>query len=453
MSPAQALGLKDIAIDSHILLFTLLLSIICGILFGLAPAYQIIRTNVQSFLKEGGRGLTTSIRGNKIRRIMVVSEIALAVILVAGAALLLQSFHKLQQVSPGFNTDNVLMVRFDLPESRYPQAKNATLFYRQLLDRIKSIPTVESAAQSIFVPLFNSNSNWAFEIEGKSDGVHPAFYNLVSDDYFRTLKIPLRKGRFFSKQDEERSEGAVIINETMARRNWPNEDPIGKRINVNLGPQIWREIVGVVGDVKNSSLSQTPEAQMYFPLIDVPFAPLRFGGLIVRAKSNPVALVTSIKSEISSMDNKLPLATVRTMEEVVSKSISQTRFTTALLALFASVALMLAAVGIYGVISYSVSQRIHEIGVRMVLGARKEQILGLVVKQGVVLAAVGLLIGIVSAILLTRLITSLLFEVSSTDPLTYLFISFLLGMVALSASYIPARRAASVDPINALRYE
>ncbi len=452
MSPAQSLGLKDITIDSHILIFTLSISVICGILFGLAPAYQIIRTNVQSFLKEEGRGLTTGIRGNKIRRIIVVSEIALAVILVAGATLLIKSFHKLEQVSPGFDTDNVLMVRFDLPESRYPQAQNAARFYRQLLDRIKSFPVVESAAQSVFVPLFNSNSNWGFEIEGKPDGIYLAFYNLVSDDYFRTLKIPIRKGRFFSKQDEERSEGAVIINETMARRYWPGEDPIGKRINVNLGPQIWREIVGVVGDVKNSSLSQTPDAQMYFPLIDVPFASLRLGSLIVRTKSNPLAFVTSIKSEIRSMDRNLPLATVQTMEEIVSKSISQTQFITALLALFASVALLLAAVGIYGVISYSVSQRVHEIGVRMVLG-RKEQILGLVVRQGFILAAVGLFIGIVSAILLTRLISSLLFEVSSTDPLTYIFISFLLGIVALSASYIPARRAAGVDPITALRYE
>ncbi|HSE41137.1 MAG TPA: FtsX-like permease family protein, partial [Acidobacteriota bacterium] len=280
-----------------------------------------------------------------------------------------------------------------------------------------------------------------------------AFYNLVSEDYFRTLKIPLRKGRFFSKQDQQKREGAVIINETMARLYWGDTDPIGKRINVNLGPQVWREIVGVVGDVKNSHLGQKPDAQMYFPLIDVPFASIRMGSLIVRTKSNPLQQLSTIKSEIRSIDRNLPLAKVQTMEEVVSKSMAQPRFTTALLGVFALLALILAAIGIYGVISYSVAQRIHEIGVRMVLGARKEQILGLVVGQGVVLVAIGLSIGVVSAILLTRLMSSLLFEVRTTDPFIYVTISVLLGTVAVAASYIPARKASKVDPITALRYE
>ena len=453
ISPTEILGLKDVKIDSHILFFTLLLSIFSGLLFGLAPAYQMLRVNVQFFLKEGGRGITSGVRGKQMHRILVVSEIALAVILVTGAGLLIKSFYNLQKVSPGFTTKNILMVRFDLPETRYPRTSDAAAFYTQLLDRIKSLNEVESAAQAVFLPLYNSDSNWGFELEGKTNDIHSAFYNLVSEDYFRTLKIPLRNGRFFSKQDQEKSEGAVIINETMARKYWPDVDPIGKRINVNLGPQIWREIVGVVGDVKNSNLSQNPESQMYFPLIDVPFASIRMGTLIVRTRSNPSQLLGIIKSDIQSLDRNLPLATVKTMEEVVSKSMAEPRFTTILLAIFAFVALLLAAVGIYGVISYSVAQRVHEIGLRMVLGARKSEILKLVVGQSVVLTAIGLTIGIVCAALLTRFVTSLLFEVSPTDPVTYILISFLLGAVAISASYIPARKATQVDPNIALRYE
>ena len=453
ISPTEILGLKDVKIDSHILFFTLLLSIFSGILFGLAPAYQMLRVNVQFFLKEGGRGITSGVRGKQMHRILVVSEIALAVILVTGAGLLIKSFYNLQKVSPGFTTKNILMVRFDLPETRYPRTPDAAAFYTQLLNRIKSLKEVESAAQAVFLPLYNSDSNWGFELEGKTNDIHSAFYNLVSEDYFRTLKIPLRKGRFFSKQDQERSEGAVIINETMARRYWPDVDPIGKRINVNLGPQIWREIVGVVGDVKNSNLSQNAESQMYFPLIDVPFASIRMGTLIVRTRSNPSQLLSIIKSDIQSLDRNLPLATVQTMEEVVSKSMAEPRFTTILLAIFAFVALLLAAIGIYGVISYSVAQRVHEIGLRMVLGARKSEILKLVVGQSVVLTAIGLTIGIVCAVLLTRFVTSLLFEVSPTDPVTYILISFLLGAAAISASYIPARKATQIDPNIALRYE
>ena len=454
LSPAGTLGLKDVKIDSNTLGFTLLISILSGVLFGLAPIFQIVRSNLQPFLKEGGRGMTSGVRGKQMRRFFVVSEIALAAVLVIGAALLLKSFFKLQQVSPGFQTENVLLVRFDLPENRYPQTKQAAAFYRQLLDRISALPAVQSSAQAVFVPLYNSDSNWGFEMEGKTDeGISSAFYNLVSEDYFQTLQIPLLKGRVFSKQDQERSESAVIINETMARKFWRDENPIGKRINVNLGPVIWREIVGVVGDVKNSSLGNEAGSQMYFPLIEVPFASIRMGSLIVKTKSNPLSIVTGIKSEIQSLDPNLPLANVQTMDQVVSKSIAQTRFTSTLLALFACVALLLAAVGIYGLISYSVAQRTHEFGIRMVLGARKKQILRLVVGQGLVLAAFGLMVGVFSAILLTRLMSSLLFEVSSTDPVTYLLISVLLGSVSLAASYIPARKAVKVDPIIALRHE
>jgi putative ABC transport system permease protein len=453
-SPTDTLGLKDFRIDSTVLGFTLLISIVSGMLFGLAPAFQVGRSNIQLFLKEGGRGMTSGVRGKTMRRFLVISEIALASVLVIGAALLLKSFYKLQQVSPGFQTENVLMVRFDLPENRYPQTEQAAAFYRQMLDRIESIPVVQSAAQAVFVPLYNSDSNWGFEIEGRHDeGVRSAFYNLVSDHYFETLEIPLIKGRFLSRQDQERSEGAVVINETMARRFWPNENPIGKRINVNLGPEIWREIVGVVGDVKNSNLRNETDSQMYFPLIEVPFASIRMGSLIVKTKSNPLSIVSTIKSEIQSMDRNLPLANVQTMDQILSTSVDQARFTSVLLALFACIALILAIVGIYGLISYSVAQRTHEIGVRMVLGARKKQILGLVVGQGLMLVAIGLTVGISGAILLTRLMSSLLFEVSSTDPAIYIAISFLLGCVALAASYIPARKAARVDPMIALRYE
>ena len=447
-------GLQEIKIDPPILGFTFLISALSGILFGMAPALQMARGNVQTALKDATRGTTSGLRGSRVRKSLVVSEIALSVVLVIGAGLLIRSFHNLQQVSPGFNFQNVLIVRFDLPPTRYSQTSQAADFYQRLQERINALPAVRSSAEAVFVPLFNSESNWAFEMEGRSqEGVKSAYYNLVSSDYFKTLEVPLKRGRFFSKQDQEKPEGAVIINETMARQFWPNEDPIGKRINVSLGTRIWREIVGVVGDIRTVNLGSVPDAQMYFPLIDVPFASIRSGNLIIRTQSNPLSLVEPVKSAIRSMDPNLPFATVRTLEEVVSLSVSQPRFTTALLGLFASIAMLLAAVGIYGVISYSVAQRVHEIGVRMALGARSNQILSLVVGQGVMLAAIGIGIGLVAALILTRLLSSLLFEVTSTDPATFVVISLLLGIVALIASYIPARRAAKVDPMIALRYE
>jgi putative ABC transport system permease protein len=454
ISPARVLDLQNIKMDSSILFFTFLVSALSGILFGMAPAFQMARSEVQSWLKDTTRGTTSGVRGSRVRNMLVVSEIALSVVLVIGAGLLIRSFYKLQRVSPGFNSNSVLSVRFDLPEARYPQAFQAAQFYDQLLSRINSLPSVKSSADAIFIPLFNSESNWGFEIEGRTqEGAKVAYYNMVSPDYFKVLEVPLLHGRFFTKQDQEKTEGAVIINETTARRFWKDENPVGKRINVNMGIPVWREIVGVVGDVRNISLGAAPDLQMYFPLIDAEFATIRMGNLLIRTESNPLALVEPVKSEIRSLDPNLPFATVRTLDEIVSTSVAQPRFTTALLGLFASIAMLLAAIGIYGVISYSVARRTHEIGIRMALGARRNQIVNLVVGQGVALAAIGVAIGLIAAILLTRVMSSLLFEISATDPVTFVVISAVLGFVALIASYVPARRAAKVDPMIALRYE
>ncbi len=452
--PEHGPRLAGIRIDKQVLIFTFLLSTLSGVLFGLLPAFQISRTDVQTSLRETTRSATAGLKGSRVRQLLVISEIALAVVLVIGAGLMIKSLHQLKNVSPGFSPQNVLLIPLDLPHARYARTEDAAQFHEQLLQRIMSIPSVRSAAVSVYAPLLNMHSDWYFEIEGRTDEEgSTAFYNLVSPDYFKTLEIPLLKGRLFSKQDQERAEGAVLISETMARRFWKDQDPLGKRINVSLGGPIWREIVGVVGDVKGTSLGSDAGPQMYFPLIDVPFSGIRSVSVVVRTSSMPMSLAKSIKAEIQSLDGSLPVDRFQAMEEVVSGSVSHPRFAVIMLSLFASMALILAAVGIYGVMSYSVAIRTHELGVRMALGARKNEILKLVIRQGMLLSLTGLGIGIMGAIVLTRVMSSLLFEVSATDPATFVLITLLLGIVALVASYVPARRAAKVDPMIALRYE
>jgi putative ABC transport system permease protein len=453
LAPESLQSVKGVGMDSRVFGFTLIISILTGVLFGLAPALQASKPDLNESLKEGGRTSADS-RRNRFRTMLVVSEVSLSLVLLICAGLMVMSFSRLLQVSPGFNPDNVLTMGLSLPDTRYKEPEQWSAFHRHVLERVKVLPGIQSAGIITNLPFGDGNMSLTFR---RTDGPpmlpseQPAtIFHANSPGYFQTMGIPLLKGRDFTEQDAEKAPPVLIINETMARQHFAGEDPIGKTMIVGYGAPVPREIIGIVGDVKHAGLTKDLKVEMYSPCDQTP---LPFITLVVRSTSDTAGLLAAIRREVQAVDKDQPLASVRTMSERISNSIAQPRFYTLLLSVFAIVALMLAAVGIYGVMSYSVTQRTREIGIRMALGADRRNIVKMVIRQGMTPAVIGVAIGLAAAFVLTRFMASLLFAVSATDPLTFAAISLLLAAVALAACYIPARRATKVDPMVALRYE
>jgi putative ABC transport system permease protein len=446
----------QVGLDWRVLGFTLAVSVLTGVIFGLVPAIHSSKTELTESLKEGGRGSGEGARRNRVRGVLVVSELAIAVVLLVGAGLLIQSLWRLRQVSPGFDSQNLLTFVVGIPEVKYPTEKQAQ-FYRDLVTRIESLPGVRSASSVIPLPLSGDLFRISFETEGRpvAKGDQPsADFFAIGDGYFKTLGVSILKGRDFNDRDGEKAPGVIIVNQAFARKFFPNEDPVGKRIkpgiSTNENKPDWREIVGVVSDVRNRNLSSQLREGYFVPAAQIPFNQMT---MVVRSTSDPRSLITAVQHEVNSMDRELPVFSVKTMEQHISATVAAPRFNTTLLVIFAAVALILTIVGLYGVMSYSVALRTNEIGLRMALGAQTRDVLRLIVSQGFKLVILGLAIGLVGAFALMRVISSLLFGVTTKDPLTFVGVAVLLAFVALLACYIPARRAARVDPMEALRYE
>lgn len=448
---------KEISIDLKVLGFTFLVSMITGLIFGLAPALQAARFNQTETLKEGGRDSATGSGGKRIRGLLVMAEVAVSLVLLIGAGLLINSFLRLRNVDPGFRADNLLTMRVALPQPKYSEFERRTAFYSELVQRVEAIAGVRSAAVTTNLPLYRQGNSIGISIEGQPPPP-PGQENIVvtriiSPAYFDTMSIPLLSGRAFTDQDTATRPRVAVISETMARRYWPGEDPIGKRIGTGRieRPEDWTQVVGVVKDVRQFELTADPKPQMYLPYTQRGFFDSR--DLVVKTDVDPASLAATVRRTVWEIDKDQPVSNIRTMEEILLDSIARQRFSMLLLAIFAAVALILAAVGIYGVMSYSVAQRTHEIGIRMALGAQTGSVLKLAVGYGLKLVIAGVAIGLIAAFALTRVMSTLLFGVTATDPATFTLISLLLVCVAAVASYIPARRATKVDPIIALRYE
>ena len=456
MAPENIPRLDHVRIDGRMLGWTALVSLLASALFGLAPALQSSRLNPNQALNEGGRSVTESGGKRRLRNMLVVSELALAIMLLIGAGLFVKSFWRLQRVDSGVSTERALTMRVALFGRQYADSQKVNAFHSSLLERVKALPGVRAAALSNSLPPDSPNFSDLITIEGRpanrDQAPLVAFVVRVSQDYFGMLNILLRRGRYFTSADSASSLSVALINETTARQFFHNENPIGKRINIySEGQQVWREVVGVVGDVKYNGLAGKTQPALYEPLAQ---ASSPFGFLIVKTEANdPLSLVSAVRNEVRSLDRELPVANVRALDEHFALSVARPRFQVTLVALFAALALILASVGVYGVISYSVTQRTHEMGVRIALGAHSRDVLILVVKQGMTLIAIGVAIGLAASFAMTRLMKTLLFDVSATDAMTFILIPLLLTVVALGACLVPARRATKVDPLVALRHD
>jgi len=443
-------------IDGWALAFTLAVSLATGVLFGLAPALQLRRAETFDVLKTG-RG-TQSGASSRLRRAFVMGEAALSLILLAGAGLLLRSFVQVLKVDPGFHPEGVLTMRIALPDAKYARPEQIRAFYRGLLDRIQSLPGVLGAGANTSLPLSGQNFSGTATIDTHEvpfdDTTPEVDQRLVTPGYFKAMGIPLIRGRFFNEDDSTSAPPVAIVDETMVKTYWPHEDPIGQRIHIGDRNTAlpWMTIVGVVGHVRNRTLEARSRTELYWPEDQGPFASSSMG-LAIHTAGNPMALATTVQKVVAAMDPDLPVYRVRTMNEMMGESMARRRLALILLAVFAGLALALASIGIYGVTSYSVNQRQQEIGLRMALGARQSDVLGLVITQGMSLTLAGLGIGLLAALGLTRLMASLLFAVRPADPLALGGAAVLLTAVALLATFIPARRATKVDPMVALRYE
>lgn len=452
--PQNLPRLDQVSIDGLVLVFAAAVSIITGVLFGVLPAWRMSRLDPALALREGTRSMTSGRKQNRLNSVLVVAETAIGLVLLVGAGLLVRSLVHVLNVDPGFNTRNVLTASVNLPESQYPGLKKGQ-FYDELLPRLAALPGVKSVSGGYPLPLSHHNITIGFTIEGRpvaKGEEEDAPTSIITPDFFRTLDIPVISGRTFLPNDDSKSPAVAIINQAFARKFFPHENPVGKHIHPGLGDGITndvpREIVGIVGDVKRKGLTAEMPAQFYLPLKQ---ALILDPSIIIRSDGDPLSLVGPLREQLGQVDSNIPLYRIRTLDDYFSLSASQPRFQTVLITSFAIIALLLAAVGLYAVLSYMVAQRTLEIGLRLALGAQRDSVLGLILRRGMVLAAAGLAIGIVVSLLLTRFMQEMLYGVKPFDPLTFVAVSAVLLVVSLIASSVPAYRAARLDPMQTLR--
>ena len=445
---------NNVTIDGRVLVFTMAIALGTGLLFGLLPALRASRPDLSDTLKEGGRAVSSSLSRNRMRAALVAGEMAVALMLLVGAGLLIKSLFRLENVAPGFQPDRILSLRIGLTSRRYANLQRTSEGLIEIIHRIERIPGVKSAGSIQWPPLSGLNSATGFrlaDLPKPRPGDEPVTdVSIVTPGYFSTMSIPLLKGRLFTERDGNGSPQVTIISQALARQQFPNVDPIGRRIFVQWGRETPYEVVGVVGDVKHEALDKASSPTVYFPDAQEPNGG---GTLVIRATTDPMKLAPAVEQVIHAYDKDQAIADIQPLDAFVSKSVARPRFQSVLLASFAGLALSLATIGIFGVISYSVAQRAHEIGIRVALGARSDQVMKLVVGQGLTLALIGTAAGLTGAFALTRYLRSLLFDVSPTDPWTFATVPVVLCAVALMASYLPARKATKVDPMIALRYE
>ncbi len=448
--------LAEINLDWRVLGFTLVASILTGLFFGLAPSLQLSKAAAQDALKEMGRGISGSRRHNRLRNLLIVGEVALSVVLLVGAGLLFRSFLQLQSVKTGFTPEQILTLRLAPAGANYRNDGDFINFYSQVLQRVSAIPGVERPGLINTLPL-DKGPTAGFRIEGRPpltvDKWPGGNYRCVSKDYFRAMNIPIVQGRAFDERDDANAPLAIIINEALAARDFPSENPIGRRINLGneaQGQPVWWEIVGVAANVRSIELSKEAEPEFYLSSLQDTFANM---SLVARTSVEPDGVAASVRAAVAEVDKSAAVSDVKTMQHIVNNAVTQPRFNFFLLSLFSGIALLLSAAGIYGVTAYSVTQRTHEFGIRLALGAQVGDVLRMIIRQGMLLISVGIAVGLLASFALTRLLRGLLFGVSATDPPTFVAITLLLALVALLACYIPARRATKVDPLVALRYE
>ena len=453
IAPPSLPAIDRIAVDVPVLVFTMMVAVLTAIVFGLAPAIQSARTDLNSALQQNARGSTEGPRRNRLRKLLVVSEVGLALILLAGAGLMVRSFLALRAVDPGFDPDHVLTMNLALSRVRYPEKPQRAAFFDEATRAVSAVPGVRAASMINPLP-FAGDEHYFFALEGQSTAdpnrLPVASYFRAGSDYFRVMGIPLLRGRAFDARDREGAPPVAIINETLARTHFGHSDPIGKRIYLTDGKEAWREIVGVVRDVRQQGLDTAAGPQIYDPYLQAPFF---MTSMAVRTAGDPRAAESSIVSAIHRLDPGLPVTAIRTMDQVIGDSIAQRRFSMTLILVFAVVALLLAAMGIYAVMSFSVAERTQEIGIRIAIGGQRADILKLIVGQGAVLVFIGVAVGFFAALALTRLMAGLLFGVTPADWPTFTAVSLLLFAISLAATYVPARRAMKLDPMVALRGE
>jgi putative ABC transport system permease protein len=451
LAPSDLPRLTGVEIHGPVLVFALVLSLLTGTLFGLLPALQASKPNLAESLKEGGRSATEGRRARRLSELLVISEVALSLVLLCGTGLLLKSLRRLQAVDLGFQPENVLVMRLTLPGTRYSEGEQRIAFVREITERVGGLPGVTSASIVLALPFSGTAATLTYLVEGvtASDEELATDYQVITPDYFRTIGIPLLRGRMLTDDDNADAPRVAVINETLARRHWPGEDPLGRRIAIGDESNSL-EIVGVVGDVRHFSHDRRPRPEAYVSYYQDPWPML---GLVVRAETDPLSLAAAVRREILAVDSDQPVYAVNVMDRVLADSIRPRRFTAQVLGLFAGVAIALALVGVYGVISYTLSRRVHEMGIRMALGAGQADVLHVGLGWGLKLVLLGVGIGLVAATALTRFISSLLYGTSATDPAVFLATSVMLTAAAALAAYVPAQRAARLDPLAALRYE
>ena len=459
LQPAGIPRLDVVRVDGAVIAFTGLVAIATGVLFGLIPAFQATRGDLVSSLKEGGKGALASRRAGRMREGLVITEIALAVMLLAGAGLLMRSFARLQSVNPGFRTAEALTFRTALPTAAYRGEPERTLFYQRAIERIAALPGVTNVGAIAFLPLSGASFGFSFTVAGDAPprpGEEPSMQTrIVTPDLFRAMDIPLLRGRAFTASDDANAPQVVLLNDAAVKRYFPNSDPIGRRIELGWGrgpgrPRNGGEVVGIVGSVKQFGLDEVEQPEIYIPHAQNPMAAMTF---IVHTAVEPTSLADAVRREIRALDPSLPVTALEPLETVVARSISQPRFYMLVLGIFAAVALLLASIGIFGVVSYAVAQRTREMGIRIALGATRDRVLRMVLGGAMRLAVIGVVVGLLAAIAVSKTLNTLLFDLSPTDPLTYAAVGIGLSVVALAASYLPAWRATRVDPVVALRAE